>query len=390
MSPTASPTTSEGAAPSSARQWPNNLPWSYRVLAWAAMTTVSALAAHRHPSWLWIVVAALLAVAAIAVQFAVETQPAPRRAAAVLVATVAGLAVIPLAPGGFGYVAVLIVAARFPYRGRPETAFLALDTIAFGAVVGVSTHSLTGALAGLGVPALAQRGFAQREIVKERDRATALLAQVQAGREAEAQAAALRERGTIARDLHDVLAHSLAGLSLQLQAIRAVAARNGAGPELTEPLDRAAQLARDGLAEARSAVSALRDPVGLGLDALPTLIERHPGEARLIIEGDPAAVDPAAGHAVYRAVQESLTNAARYAPGAAVAVLLRWEPGQLRVHIDDSGPGIGHHATPGQGTGLGLAGMAERVNEVGGTVQAGPRPDTTGWRVDVTVPVVTP
>ena len=200
------------------------------------------------------------------------------------------------------------------------------DTIAFGGVIGWISQSVAGLLAGTGIPLLVQRAVEHRDLVQERDRAQALLAEVQAGREAETQAAALRERGRIAREMHDVLAHSLAGLSVQLQAVRAVAARERVGPAVLEPLDKAAALAREGLGEARAAVSALRDPVGLGLDALPALVERHPGTAVLDETGTRGQVSVDAAHAVYRAVQESLTNAARYAPGSVVRVALEWQP----------------------------------------------------------------
>jgi signal transduction histidine kinase len=233
------------------------------------------------------------------------------------------------------------------------------------------------------------RAGEQQALIAERDRAQALLAEVQAGREAEAEAAALQERGRIAREMHDVLAHTLAGLSLQLQAVRAVAAREGVPPEVLDPLDKAATLAQDGLAEARSAVGALRDPVGLGMDALPALVERHPGAATLEAVGRPSGLAPEAGHAVYRAVQEALTNAARYAPGSPVTVRLSWAPDGLTAQVADSGAAVGRNAPAAQGSGLGLAGMDERVRAVGGTVRAGPR-DGGGWQVVVHVPARTP
>src|SRR6185312_17164911 len=159
------------------------------------------------------------------------------------------------------------------------------------------------------------------------------------------------------------LAHSLAGLSLQLQAARAVAAKEGASADVLGPLDRAADLARDGVAEARAAVGTLRDPVGLGVTDLGALVDRHPGDAQLHVTGTPALVAPEAGHAVYRAVQEALTNAARYAPGSAVTVTQRWGPESLEVVVADSGPAPDREVVRGQGTGLGLAGMAERIQQ---------------------------
>ena len=183
------------------------------------------------------------------------------------VATVAGLAAVLIGPSGLGEIPVFLAASRIavPIDRGWGRVFVVVDTLAVAAVVGYVSHSLVGLLAGLGIPVLAQRAVERRELIASRDEAQALLAEVQAGREAEAQAAALQERGRIARDLHDVLAHSLAGLSVQLQATRAIAARENVDPAVLEPLDKAAALARDGLTEARAVVTALRDPVGLGI-----------------------------------------------------------------------------------------------------------------------------
>ena len=140
--------------------------------------------------------------------------------------------------------------------------------VAFGvAVAWVEPHARSGLLAGFAVPFLALRRLEQVELRAERDRAVALLAELEKARDAQAQAAALAERGRIAREMHDVLAHSLAGLSLQLQAVRAVASRENVGPAVTVPLDRAAELARTGVEEAKAVVGALRDDPGAACPA---------------------------------------------------------------------------------------------------------------------------
>jgi signal transduction histidine kinase len=107
----------------------------------------------------------------------------------------------------------------------------------------------------------------------------------------------------------------------------------------------------------------------------------------LAVSGAPQPVAPEAGHAVYRAVQEALTNAARYAPGAPVTVALSYTAGGLDVRVADAGLPPGRSAVPSQGSGLGLAGMDERIRGVGGTLTAGPRADS-GWQVEVRVPVL--
>jgi signal transduction histidine kinase len=149
-----------------------------------------------------------------------------------------------------------------------------------------------------------------------------------------------------------------------------------------EPLDRAAELARTGVDEAKAAVTALRDTPPLGVDDLPALIKRFPGNASFVTTGSPVPIDPVLGHAVYRAVQESLTNAARYAPGSPVQVELSWEPSGPVITITDEGPAPGHRAEP-SGGGYGLPGMRERLAAVGGQQSAGPF--GKGWRVQVRV-----
>jgi signal transduction histidine kinase len=306
--------------------------------------------------------------------------------AALLCCIGGGMASILLAPNGVGEWPVLMCAVycRVTFKGRAGEAVTVALAVVFAAGIVWISHSAVGVLAGLGVPVLAQRRLDQDQLQAERDRALALLAELEAARDAQAQAAALEERGRIARDMHDVLAHSLAGLSLQLQAVRAVAAREGVGTAVIEPLDRAAELARSGVEEAKAAVGALRETPPLGLADVPLLIERFPGAATLTTEGQPSPIDPELGHALYRAVQESLTNAARYAPGSTVRVSLAWAPERLSVRIEDDGPGD-RHVVAGQGTGLGLAGMRERLAAAGARLEAGPW--ERGWRTEVAVPL---
>ena len=361
----------------------------WRIPGWTAITLATAFAAHGTQER--ILAGALMAVAAVAAQFTDDVHAVARTSTAIVVATVAGLAAVLIAPSGLGEVPAFVVAGRIPFsiHTRAGRAFVAVTSVAVGGVIGYVSHSLVGCLAGLGIPLLAQRAAERRELIASRDEAQALLLEVQAGRDAEAQAAALQERGRIARELHDVLAHSLAGLSVQLQATRAVAAREGVGAAVLEPLDRAAALARDGLGEARAVVGALRDPLGLGIADLPALVERHPGSVTLHVVGEPSEVSPAAGHAAYRAVQEALTNAARYAPGAPVTVAVDHTEAGVTICVDDDGLPPGREPVPGQGSGLGLAGMSERLAAVGGSVTAGPRP-SGGWQVRIRVPAQVP
>jgi signal transduction histidine kinase len=362
-------------------RWLTTLPRWWLLVVWIAIDAVTAYQAHGTAAR--IAAGALMVLASGSVQFTADDRP-PLRTSATLLACGAGMVAIVVAPSGLGYVPVVIAVGRLASVPSAKLARALMITVAvlFGLSVGWATRSVAGLLAGTAVPVLFQRVAERQQLVIERDRARALLVELEASRSAEAQAAALRERGRIARDMHDLLAHSLAGLSLQLQATRAIATKSGVGPEVIAPLDRAAELAREGLVEARSAVGALRDTDGPGLDELAALVARYPGAAGLTVTGSGTT---AAGAAVYRAVQESLTNAARYAPGSRVDVRVSWHAGELTVSVEDSGPAEGHRRVDGQGSGLGLSGMATRVAEAGGRMTAGPGAGG-GWRVEVVIP----
>lgn len=216
-----------------------------------------------------------------------------------------------------------------------------------------------------------------------------LTAQLQDAREEHAKAAALAERGRIARDLHDVLAQSLSGLAIQLEAARRMARRGGADEQLIELLDRAGALTKDGLSEARRAVAVLRGEAQASLDLLPGLVERYRKDLRLDVELEVRGVErplpPMAGEALLRGAQEALTNAARYARGSAVRVELEYGESVTVVSVQDTRPQ--QSAPSGEvitGSGLGLRGMAERLAQAGGQVQAGPT--GTGWLVRMEVP----
>lgn len=361
--------------------WRLALPLWSKIVVWGAMVVACVEGAHGVP--LKIAAGVLMALAAVGVH--VTNRPLPDTAQAWVAAAACGLgiATVILAPNGVGEVPMFLAVARFPFGfdSRIGIAFTVAASLGVAGTIAWLSSSPAGALAGFGVPMLVQRSMDHRALVAERDRAQALLAELQAGREAEAQAAALQERSRIARDMHDVLAHSLAGLSLQLQAARTVAAQQG---DVLGPLDKAADLARDGLAEARAAVGALRGPVGLGVEEIPALVERFPGAATVAVDGTPGELDGEAGHAVYRAVQEALTNAARYAPGAPVTVTLTWTPELLRVSVADTGRPRDREPVASLGSGLGLSGMAERLRPVHGAVRAGPGTDG-GWRVEIEV-----
>ncbi|WP_433613137.1 sensor histidine kinase [Dactylosporangium sp. CA-139114] len=209
-----------------------------------------------------------------------------------------------------------------------------------------------------------------------------LVEELERGRAAQAEAARLAERQHLAREMHDLLAHSLSGLMLQLEGARLLAVRTPGDPRLPAALERAQQLGRAGLDEARRAIGLLRD------DELPTLSELTRSFARdhgvrcdFTTDGAERELESPARLAVYRVAQEALTNAARHASPTLVTVRLEYLPATVRLTVEDIGPLA---ATPSPGAGYGLTGMRERAELLGGTLDADPTDQ--GFRVRLEVP----
>ncbi len=218
-------------------------------------------------------------------------------------------------------------------------------------------------------------------------RSLELLRQEEATRAAHEEAAALAERGRLARELHDVLAHTLSGLSLQLEGARLMAERTSADPAQLEQIVHAGRLAREGLNSAKSAVSTLRGDALPGPAQLPDLVDnacRSGLLATFSVLGDPCPVAGETGLAIYRTVQEALTNTTKYVGrGASATILLTWSGDAVSVEIADSGGVSGPAASPSGG--FGLAGLSERATLAGGRFEAGPQDD--GWRVSLNMPL---
>lgn len=202
-----------------------------------------------------------------------------------------------------------------------------------------------------------------------------------------ARADVLAERNRLAREVHDVLAHTLGALSVQLEALDAqLDGRAGKPGEAIEAvragLRRTRSLAIEGLAEARRAVQALRD------DALPLQAQLEQlcelRGARLSVTGSPRDLCPEAALALYRVAQESLTNVTKHAPGAAIDLRLGYEPTAVSLEVQN-GPATDPPTALAQaGGGYGLDGIRERVRLLGGDVAAGPL--GSGWRVQARLP----
>jgi signal transduction histidine kinase len=205
-----------------------------------------------------------------------------------------------------------------------------------------------------------------------------------------AHAAALGERNRIAREVHDVLAHSLGALAVQLEVVDALL-EEGDVERAKAAVVTSRRLSLEGLDETRRAVHALRDaPLDLG-EQLAALAASNAATFRIV--GTERVLSADAGLALYRAAQEALTNARKHAPGATASVVLEFGPDRtFLMVVDEYPPGAGPEAPsrPGtsSGAGYGLTGMRERVALLGGSASAGPTGDGSGgWRVEVEIPV---
>ena len=210
--------------------------------------------------------------------------------------------------------------------------------------------------------------------------------------EEQAKVAALDERARIAREIHDVLAHSLGALGLQLQAAQAVLTTQHDEARAVELLAQARRLATDGLRETRRAVHALRGetrPLPDGLAKLSAEHQRRHG-ARVTFEvsGEPRPLPPDAGLALTRTAQEALVNTAKHAPRQPVDMHLDYADAHTSLavtnHLDEDAPGDHEPELVTVDGGYGLAGMRERLLLVGGTLSAGR--NGSDWTVVARIP----
>jgi signal transduction histidine kinase len=208
-------------------------------------------------------------------------------------------------------------------------------------------------------------------------------------REEKVRAAAAEERARIARELHDVVAHSISVMVVQVGGARGIL---DSEPETArETLQSAEQTGREALADMRRMLGILRSDGDNGLAPQPTLehVDTLIDQARraglaveLRIEGGRAALAPGVDLAAYRIVQEALTNAVKHAGPARAEVVLRYARDELEIDVSDDGRGPAAGGDPGHG----LIGMRERIALYGGALAAGPRVGG-GFTVRVRLPL---
>jgi signal transduction histidine kinase len=340
-----------------------------------------------HGRGLAILIAMLVLVAG-----ALDMQPRgraadPRRVIGTLAVVTAATAVLEaLQPNGvwpFGPVYVGIIAALRLGR-RAAVAVLAISMATLVAVAEAKHHGG----AAISVVTTAVPWFLTMRLLRafreQRD-------QLVNSRAAEARAAAAAERGRIAREMHDVLAHSLSALALQLESTRLLARAEGADAELCRALDQAHHLAASGLQEARRAIAAARGEAMPGTQRLALLAEAFEEQSGLevsvAVRGEPRELAPEAQLAVYRTAQEALTNVRRHAAADQVELTLDYLPHETVLVVADHGSAPPPVAVAAglPGAGYGLTGMRERAELLGGELLA--RPTADGFRVRLRLPV---
>jgi signal transduction histidine kinase len=301
----------------------------------------------------------------------------------------------------FGFVAAVVaggeasLAASLAVTGAGILA-IEVSGLAFSATYGTL----------LGLPAIVLSGLLlgrNRGAYRiQAEQSAALLAQRDQLESEQRRADLLDERARIAREIHDVLAHSLGALGIQIQAARAVLTDQGDVRRADDILAAAQRMAADGLEETRRAVHALR------VDTMPlekelaqvteTYAERFGVPATFVTGGVPMPLPPEATVTLLRVAQESLVNAAKHAAGQPVAVRLDYGDPDIRLTIrNDLPPGTHTDGTArrngagGERSGVqtvnggyGLTGMQERLRLLDGTLEAGRRDDT--WIVTAELP----
>jgi signal transduction histidine kinase len=290
----------------------------------------------------------------------------------------------------FALVAAMMAAGEITFTSGVAVAAAGILAVAVsGLVSGASIEVL------LGFPLLVISGLVignnRGAYRRQAEQAAMLLAQREQLEAQHRRADLLDERARIAREIHDVLAHSLGALGIQIQAARAVLTDTGDMARADEILATAQRMAADGLVETRRAVHALRED-NLPLDAeLARVSDAHAQVHRVATSfdtgGTPAPLPPDATVALLRVAQESLVNAAKHAAGEPVAIRLDYGDTDVRLTIQN-GLACSDSTAPSDlstvNGGYGLTGMRERLRLLNGTLQAGRRDDH--WVVTAEVP----
>jgi signal transduction histidine kinase len=311
---------------------------------------------------------------------------------------VAGAAVVVSAGGWFtGVLPYLTMIALYSVAAygtrRAAVTGLGLVAVSFAALQLAGVPDLTIGDVGTSVAVCVAAAGIGDAVRQRRAHQIDLLAAAEARSEAAALRAVTEERLRIARELHDVVAHSMSLIAVQAGVGAHLLRRDpdAAGQALAV----IAETSRNALTQTRSVVGLLRggddaQPSLPGLVSLEALVQgvREAGlEVDLRREGPERELPPTVDLAAYRVVQETLTNAVKHAPHLPVMVRITYAPTELLVVVDAVGTGVAAEVTTTE-PGFGLIGLRERARAVGGTLDAGPTPDG-GFRVTAQLPAGT-
>jgi signal transduction histidine kinase len=332
------------------------------------------------------VLSGLIAFAMVAVVMVVTNRQIDWRWHTALLAALAaaGLVYLVLYADGFGWTFALVVTmrgfTRLPLRAA--VALVGTVLLSYATVIGVESNDAFSAMEFTGgLIGIAALGNSIRQNRENTETLARLLESEQRSAAARAAAEALAERQRLARELHDVLGHTLSAQILRLEGVQLLLQRGAEPAVVLEWVEQAQKLARDGLAESKDALASLRGASKPAPEAVRELAAE--AEASFEVDGEPRPLTPEVGLAVRRVAQEALTNVRRHAPGASVDVRLGYADGACTLEVVDGG------AAPGQrgmepGSGYGLTGMQERAELLGGKLEAGPC--GSGFRVRLWIP----
>ncbi len=342
-------------------------------------------------------VAAVLAVGGFALGALGALTARHRRAAVrivfavVLVASSAALMGLrPDGPGLAGLLAGLVLLApRVPDRFPIALSIVGITCLAAVAVAvshdDAPASALLSAIAIVGFPGMT---LLARRLGQANDQAERLLIELEGTRAAQARAAGLAERQGLAREMHDVLAHSLSGLMLQLEGARMLLADNPSDHRLPGVIERAHHLGKSGLEEARRAIGMLRDDELPGPERLAGLAAQFQAVSgvpcQFTVSGQAYELPSEAGLAVYRVAQEALTNITKHACPERVEVHLGYEPRGTLLTVENFAMNPEPPRVAGDGSGYGLTGMRERAELLGGELTTAMT--RGGFRVELRVP----
>ena len=304
-------------------------------------------------------------------------------AAIVVLVTTGGVLVV-LHPVGVAVIGVGAMCAASLLDVLPAAALTSVGVVAAAIAVAVDGSSVgyiggaaSGAAAGLTI------GMGRRQ-AQQRVRQEMELSMAHQRTELEHERAeVLAERNRLAREVHDVLAHTLSALSVQMEALGSLVDDNVDDKPDVDEIGRVAarsrRLVTEGLEETRRAVRLLRDqPVDVA-EQLATLADEG---VAITVDGEPRQLSPAAGLALVRVAQEAVTNARKHAAGAAVTITLAFHEQSAEVTVENEQTEASSLAATGAG--YGLQGMRERIELVGGSLSAGPIGNC--WRVHAEAP----